>query len=274
MSDQMTVLEVRNLVKTYSTGVRALDGLSFSVRRGIIFGFIGLNGAGKSSTIRIIAGLSRQDEGTIRVFGEEVTPRDEEYKRRVGFVLDEPLYFDWMAAGSYLHFVGVLEGLQDDEAWKRADELLDFLDLGGKGDDPIATFSTGMKKKVSLAAAIIHKPALIVLDEPLEGVDALAAAGIKSTLAVLAAAGSTVVITSHVLDTIERLCSEIGIIHAGKLLLQGPTDQIHTMAVERSLGVPATTLEELFVGLVSGPSITKTIPFLSNDSPLDHRSSG
>ncbi|MGA2624563.1 MAG: ABC transporter ATP-binding protein [Bacteroidota bacterium] len=251
MQQDVNILEFENLIKTYESGVRAVDGLTLSVPRGSIFGFIGLNGAGKTSTIRILAGLSQKDSGGVRFLGKEITRREFAYKQEIGFVLDEPLYFEWMSAREYLEFVGTMYNLPSQDAARRGEELLEFFDLHEKQDDPIKTFSTGMKKKISLAAAIIHKPKLVVLDEPLEGIDALAASAVKESLAFMASQGTSIFITSHVLDTVERFCTEVAIIHRGKILLQCPTTDIRSKTMGRMSDQTYASLEELFVDLVS-----------------------
>jgi ABC-2 type transport system ATP-binding protein len=262
MSGKVTILELDGLEKTFVNGHRALDRLSLTVSAGAIYGFIGLNGAGKTTTIRIIAGLSEPDGGSVSIFGRRIERRDQWHKGRIGFVLDEPLYFPWMTAREYLHFVGTMYGLAPEESTSRSEELLDFLDLAARAEDTIETYSTGMKKKVSLAAAIIHKPDLVVLDEPLEGIDALSANAIKETLSMMASRGTSVFITSHVLDTIERLCTEIAIVHKGRILLQSTTEEIHERAREivgdRTFG----SLEELFLDLVSDRLKKKHLSYL------------
>lgn len=252
MQDSLNILEIDDLEKTYDSGQRAIDGLSLRVPRGSIFGFLGLNGAGKTSTIRIVAGLSEKDRGIIRLFGSEPEHKNESFKRRIGFVLDEPLYFDWMSAGAYLEFVGVMYGLSAADVSLRSKELLAFFDLTAMGEEPISSYSTGMKKKVSLAAAIIHKPELIILDEPLEGIDALAANAIKETLTYMASKGTTIFITSHVLDTIERFCTDLAIIHKGKTILQCRTNEIRSRAKNALAQSSYASLEELFVDLLAG----------------------
>ncbi len=251
MAEGMNILEFRNVTKRYDTGVCALDGLTFAVPEGAIFGYIGLSGAGKTTTIRLLAGFLGNDSGDIRVFGRPLDPGAPDYKRSVGFVLDEPLYFEWMSAEEYLHFVGRMYGLESSEIGRRVPELLTFFDLEDRGEAPIETYSTGMKKKVSLAAAIIHKPRLVVLDEPLEGIDAVAASAIKETLALMASRGTTILITSHVLDTIERFCTEIAIVHHGTIVLQCRTSEIRTRARRSLPDRTFESLEELFVETVS-----------------------
>lgn len=262
MLDVVNILEVENLGKTFESGHKALDGLSLTVRKGTIFGFLGLNGAGKTTTIRILAGLNSKDSGAVRLFGKEISEHDYNHKQRVGFVLDEPLYFDWMSAGEYLRFVGTMYDLPSNVIDQRIRELLEFFDLTTKADDSIESFSTGMKKKVSLAAAIIHKPELIVLDEPLEGIDALAASSIKETLRMMSEQGTTIFITSHVLDTVEKFCDEIAIIHQGRSLLQCMTSEIRSKAKGELGNSTYASLEELFVDLVSDKVKKKHLSWL------------
>jgi ABC-2 type transport system ATP-binding protein len=256
------ILRIDSLVKVFENGLRAVDGLSLRVRKGSIFGFIGLNGAGKTTTIRILAGLLGKDRGTIEVFGKTFNPADPSTKAAMGFVLDQPLYFEWMEGERYLRFVGEMYGLHPDSAASRASELLDFLDMADKRNETIGTYSTGTKKKISLAAAMIHTPGFIVLDEPLEGIDALAASSIKETLTMAASRGTTILITSHVLDTVERFCSDVAIVHAGKTVLQCRTEEIRSLARGKIAGHGAGSLEDLFLELVSDRTRQKHLSFL------------
>ena len=258
----MNAVEFDRVAKAYEGGVRALDGLTLAVPDTSIFGFIGLNGAGKTTAIRMIAGLLAPDSGTLRVFGKEIGGRERSYKGEIGFVLDEPLFFDWMSGREYLGFAGSMYGIAPADVRERSEELLVYFDLAGKGGEPIRTYSTGMKKKISLAAAVIHRPRLIVLDEPLEGIDALAASTIKETLALLAARGATILITSHVLDTVEKLCGEVAIIHRGSILLQCRTADIRTSAHRTLADATYSSLEELFVDLVSDKMKKKHLSWL------------
>jgi ABC-2 type transport system ATP-binding protein len=262
MPDPINILQIHNLHKTFESGHRALAGLSLVLPRGSIFGFIGLNGAGKTTTIRCIAGLLHFDAGEIFFAEKLIEQGNSEYKREIGFVLDEPLYFDWMDAVEYLTLVGALYGVPHTDVEYRTAELLEFLDLTEKAHEPIRLYSTGMKKKISLAAAIIHRPRLVVLDEPLEGIDALAASGIKETLSLMASRGSTVFITSHVLDTVERFCTDIAIIHRGSILLQSKTDQIHERAQRLVKSEGIQSLEDLFVELVSDKVKRKPLSYV------------
>ena len=250
MDERNSILEIKGLGKTFESGTTVLDSLDLSVQSGAIYGFLGLNGAGKTTTIRIIAGLLRADEGSVSLFGSPWTGTDSAVKSRLGFVLDEPLYFDWLSAREYLEWNGRMYGLPEEESHTRAAELLDFLDLPEVDTQQIKTFSTGMKKKISLAAAIIHKPSLVILDEPFEGIDPLAARDIRDTLTLMASKGSTVLITSHILDTVERLCSHIGILHNGRMLLECRMDEYRDHAEQMLRHSATQSLMDLFVELV------------------------
>jgi ABC-2 type transport system ATP-binding protein len=248
--------------KSYEDGHRALSGLSLTVPRGSIMGFVGLNGAGKSTTIRLLAGLEQADEGQVTVLGQPAMSRLPETARRIGFVLDDPFYFDWLSAREYCIWSGQMYGLAHDESQRRTGELLDLLDLPMDEDKLIGTYSTGMKKKTSLAAALVHAPSLLILDEPLEAVDAVAARTIKSILTDFAARGSTVFITSHALDTVERFCSDVCIIHEGRIIVQSPMAQLAD-AVRPLLGSdPGQTLEENFVSLVAPAATRKHLSYV------------
>jgi ABC-2 type transport system ATP-binding protein len=250
MDERSTILEIKGLAKAFESGTTVLDSLDLSVQAGAIYGFLGLNGAGKTTSIRIIAGLLRADTGSVDLFGAPWTGIDPAVKSRLGFVLDEPLYFDWLSAREYLEWNGRMYGLSAHESRTRTAELLVFLDLPETDTQQIKTFSTGMKKKTSLAAAIIHKPSLVILDEPFEGIDPLAARDIRDTLKLMASKGSTVLITSHILDTVERLCSHIGILHNGRMILECRMDEYRDHAEQMLRHSETESLMDLFVGLV------------------------
>ncbi|HLB01372.1 MAG TPA: ABC transporter ATP-binding protein [Bacteroidota bacterium] len=248
MDKNENVIEFLNVRKRYGDGPVVLDGLSLAVGPGRISGLIGLNGAGKTTIIRIMAGLTRGDSGDTMLFGRRVTPGSDEIQSRIGYVLDQPMYFDWMGAEEYLRFVAGMYELPAPLADERIAEILDVFALAETRDMPIAAFSTGMKKKISLAAAIIHHPRLLVLDEPFDGLDAVVAHSIKGILAQMAAGGTTVFVTSHALETIEKLCDSVAVIHGGKIVMRCEMKDVREKAVE-VLG-SSRSLEELFVGLV------------------------
>ena len=258
----MNALELQGLTKTYNHSVKALDNLTLKVRPSVIFGFLGLNGAGKTTTINILAGFVKKDEGEIRLFGNAIRDDDYEYKRDLGFVLDRPLYFEQMTGREYLEFVGSMYDVSPRSLGGRIEELLEFLDLLERAADPIGTYSTGMKKKISLAAAIIHKPRLVILDEPLEGIDVLSAREIQDLLKLMAKRGTTIFMTSHVLDTVERLCDEIAIIDHGRLILQCEREKVRGMVKHMIQKEHVSNLEQLFVGLVGRKAKKSTLSWL------------
>lgn len=255
----MTALELHGLTKVYNHTLRALDELTLKVPSSVIFGFLGLNGAGKTTTINILAGFVKRDDGEVRLFGNEIHDGDYEYKRELGFVLDRPLYFEKMTGREYLEFVGSMYDVPMHIADGRIDELLEFLDLQERGSDLIGTYSTGMKKKISLAAAIIHKPKLIILDEPLEGIDALSANEIKDLLKLMAKRGTTIFMTSHVLDTVEKICDEVAIIDHGRLVLQCEREKVRGLVKHVIQEEHISSLENLFIGLVGRKGKKKTL---------------
>jgi ABC-2 type transport system ATP-binding protein len=258
----MNALELHSLRKTYDHTVKALDRLSLKVPQGVIFGFLGRNGAGKTTTINILAGFLKKDGGTIRLFGKELREDEYDYKRELGFVLDRPLYFEQMTGREYLEFVGEMYEVPRGALMCRVEELLEFLELQEKASDLIGTYSTGMKKKISLAAAIIHKPRLVILDEPLEGIDALSASEIKELLKLMARLGTTVFMTSHVLDTVERICDELAIIDRGKLVLQCEREKVREMVKHFIQTEHASSIEQLFLGLVGRKKKRDTLSWL------------
>lgn len=262
----MNALELHDLDKTYKRKTVALDHLNLKVPSGRIFGLLGPNGAGKSTAINILAGLVRRNGGEVLVLGDPIGDFDYEYKRDVGFVLEKPHYIEKLTVKEYLEFAAVMYDIEEAEARARAAELIEFFDLGEKRDQWIETYSTGMKKKVSLAAALIHHPRLLVLDEPLEGIDPVSARVIKENLRAMAERGITILITSHVLDTIEKLCDEIAIINHGKRVLQSTTENLRTRIKDELTGETFESLEDIFIETVGGDGDdTRTLSWLDED---------
>lgn len=244
----MTALAVDGLVKAYPGTSRILDGVSFDLPEGSITALLGLNGCGKTTTIKAILGLTSLESGTISILGTRVTPSSSEYKRHIGAVLDDPLYFDWLSARDSIRLHARLRRLPERVAAERTAELLDFFSLADVQHEPIRTYSSGMKKKVSVATAVIHRPSILILDEPFEGIDPLAADDILVMLRLMATGGTAILITSHIFDTVQRLCSRFEILHGGKISLSCSAEEISARAMH--LG-EATGLSEVFFDLVS-----------------------
>ncbi len=204
------------------SGKTAVDQVDLEVLSGTFYGFLGPNGAGKSTTIKMLTGLLQPSSGLVEVLGKNMLdPKQSlEVKRSIGVIPENLALFDHLTAMEYLTFVGRIHGLDRDTIRSRSSELLTLLDLE---DDPRKVsmdFSHGMRKKLSLAAALIHRPQLLFLDEPFEGVDAVASRTIRELLLQFTSSGGTVFLTSHVLEIVERLCSHVGIIVSGKLVVQ------------------------------------------------------
>ena len=199
----------------------AVDEVNLTVAAGQFFGFLGPNGAGKSTTIKMLTGLLAPTSGSIRILGEDLSEKSAEIKRQIGVVPEGMALFTRLTANEYLYFVGRMYGLDKATTLDRTRELLEFMNLADEPKKLIADFSHGMKKKLALAAAVIHGPKVLFLDEPFEGVDAVAAGTLKTMLQRMIARGATVFLTSHVLEIVERLCTHVAIIHKGKLVAQG-----------------------------------------------------
>jgi ABC-2 type transport system ATP-binding protein len=204
----------------------AVRDVALRVEAGQFYGFLGPNGAGKSTTIKMLTGLLAPTSGTIRILGVDLTSNSAELKRQIGVVPEGMALFGRLTAREYLRFVGRMYGLDRDTTGERTEELLDFMNLAGEDKKLVTDFSHGMQKKLALAAAVIHGPRVLFLDEPFEGVDAVAAGTLKSMLQRMTARGVTIFLTSHVLEIVERLCDHIGIIHRGELVAQGSLEEL------------------------------------------------
>jgi len=235
-------LEIRGLGKRFGTHV-ALDGLDLTVPRGEFHALLGPNGAGKTTTLRIVAGLTRADEGTVRVMGHEIGEDPLAAKRVLAFLPDEPLLYGKLRPLEYLEFVAGLWRLDGRLAQARANELLETLGLGDKRRELVEAFSRGMRQKLALAGALIHDPAVMLLDEPLTGLDAAAARQVKDILLDRVRAGCTVILTTHILEVAERLAERISIVSGGRIAAQG------TMAELRERAGRGETLEDVFLAL-------------------------
>jgi ABC-2 type transport system ATP-binding protein len=231
----------------------AVDDLSFSVAPGQFFGFLGPNGAGKSTTIKMLTGLLEPTSGRMEILGRSFTSSSLDLKRQIGVVPEGMALLGRLTAAEYLRFVGRMYGLDRETTNRRTEELLDFMSLANEPKKLVTDFSHGMQKKLALAAAVIHGPKVLFLDEPFEGVDAVAAGTLKSMLQGMIHRGATIFLTSHVLEIVERLCSHIAIIYKGRLVANGSLEELRS-GVASTLPGSATeerlTLEEIFLNTV------------------------
>jgi len=244
-------LEARGLRRTFGT-LAAVDNVDLTVERQQFYGFLGPNGAGKSTTIKMLTGLLRPTGGEIRILGLKLEKNSVEVKRRIGVVPEGLALFERLTGAQLLSFVGRMYGLDRVTAAQRTAELLEFMDLTDSADKLVADYSHGMKKKTALAAAVIHRPEFLFLDEPFEGVDAIASTTLKRLLHRFIERGGTVFLTSHVLEVVERLCTHIGIIQNGRLVASGSLDDLRAGVRIAGHDQSPLTLEEIFLEVVGG----------------------
>jgi ABC-2 type transport system ATP-binding protein len=243
-------VETHGLTREFG-GFVAVDGIDLAVPAGSFYGFLGPNGAGKSTTIKCLTGLLRPTNGTMRILGLDPTVDSVQVKRRIGVVPEDLALFDRLTAQETLSFVAEVHGLDDGTTAARSSDLLQLMDLQSASNTLVTDFSHGMRKKLSLAAALLPAPRLLFLDEPFEGIDAVASRQIKDLLQSFVSRGGTIFLTSHILEIVERLSTHIGVIARGRLVAQGQIDELRSGA-----GV-GRTLEELFIELVGGEGRTQ-----------------
>lgn len=238
-------VETHGLTRDFGS-FRAVDGIDLAVPAGSFYGFLGPNGAGKSTTIKCLTGLLRPSSGSMRILGADPIAEAVSVKKRIGVVPEDLALFDRLTALETLTFVAQVHGIDPVTTKQRSADLLELMDLKGAGSTLVTDFSHGMRKKLSLAAALLPAPRLLFLDEPFEGIDAVASRQIKDLLQSFVTRGGTIFLTSHILEIVERLCTHIGVIAKGKLVAQGSIDEL------RAGGDRGQTLEELFIHLVGG----------------------
>ena len=235
-------LVIRGLNKTFRTP--AVDNLDLTVRSGELYALLGPNGAGKTTTLRMVAGLLKPDTGSIRVFGVDALADPTAAKQLIAWAPDEPMLYDRLTPLEYLEFVAGLWGVEAATASDRSEELLRMLGLWDERGRRCEGFSRGMKQKTALAGALIHDPKLLILDEPLTGLDAGAARQVKDLLSARTRSGATVILTTHILEVAERMADRIGIIQHGQLLTEGRLEDLRAQAGDRD-----ASLEDLFLDL-------------------------
>ena len=242
-------LRLRGLKKSFA-GKPAVVGLDLKVEAGEFYALLGPNGAGKTTTLRIVAGLLQPDDGEIDVFRVDARRQPIEAKRIIAWLPDEPMLYDKLDPLEYLEFVAGLWSVESKRAQELAEELLETLGLWEHRRERCEGFSRGMKQKVALAGALVHEPKLLMLDEPLTGLDAAVARQVKDLLAARVKAGATIILTTHILEVAERLAGRIGIIQRGRLIAEGTLDGLRAAAGAR-LGGESASLEDLFLDLTS-----------------------
>ena len=245
MMESSVLIETSHLVKKYGDKL-AVNDVSFQVQGGEIFGFLGPNGAGKTTTLKMIVGLLRPSDGVVKVGGFDVVAQPLQAKAACGYVPDEPNLYGKLTGRELLRFVGDLYGLDRAQAARRSEELLRLFNLDEAADETTDSYSHGMKQKTSLAAALVHDPRVLILDEPTVGLDPKSARLIKDILRQMADRGSAVMLSTHILEIAQNMCDRIGIINKGKLIAIGTMDEL------RQLGQGENSLEDIFLSLTGG----------------------
>ncbi|MCC8978818.1 ABC transporter ATP-binding protein [Bradyrhizobium acaciae] len=243
MTSELSALAVRGLSKRFDRP--AVDALDLTVRVGEFYALLGPNGAGKTTTLRMVAGLLRPDAGSVSILGIDALADPVSAKQIMAWVSDEPMIYDKLTPLEYLEFVAGLWGIDPRTSEKSARDLLASLGLEPHFNERCEGFSKGMRQKVALAGALVHDPRLIILDEPLTGLDALSARHVKGLLQERVRAGCTVIMTTHILEVAERMADRIGVIAAGRLIAEGTLSELRAQN-----GRNDTTLEDMFIALV------------------------
>jgi ABC-2 type transport system ATP-binding protein len=239
------LIEASELTKQFGS-VQALTGLSFHVMPGEIYGLLGPNGAGKTTTIKVITGLVEPTSGWVKVRGFDPLKHPIEVKSRIGYVAEKPILYDSLSSRDFLEFVASIRKLDQNAANRMVTQLADAFDMAKYFDAPIATLSMGMKQKVALIASLVHQPPVLLLDEPLSGIDAKSSRIVKELLSLHTQKGGAVLFSTHIMEVAEHLCTRIGIIYQGKVIAEGTLDQLKSKTGSRS-----ETLEEVFLKLTN-----------------------
>lgn len=245
------MIRTNNLTKQFRN-ILAVDSLSLTIESRTFFGFVGPNGAGKSTTVGLLTGMLRPTSGSIQILRFDLSTDPIEVKKRIGVMPEHLALFDQLTGEEHLTFVGKIYGLHKTDIEERREELLSIFDLESAAHRLIHEYSAGMKKKLAFAAAILHDPKILFLDEPFENVDPISRKKMKEILTAMRNKGVTVFLTSHALETVESLCDEVAIINKGKLVFQAKTEDIRRKIKDEVSQVTYQSLEEIFIDIVSG----------------------
>lgn len=247
------MLELTGVTKKYG-GFTAVRNLSLSVPRGRIFGFLGPNGAGKTTTIRMVSGVLLPSAGRIRIGGDDLLEEPEKAKSRIGYIPDRPYLYEKLTGGEFLRFVAGLWGRDGRESEERAGRLMELFSLSEWENELVESYSHGMRQKLLISSALIHQPELIVVDEPMVGLDPKAARILKDLFRTYADRGGTVFLSSHTLEVVEVLCDVLAIIHEGSVIAEGTMDDLRTQAEAGEVG-----LEEIFLKVTGGAEVADMV---------------
>ncbi|MEM2661301.1 MAG: ABC transporter ATP-binding protein [Nitrososphaeria archaeon] len=256
MLSYLTSVKLVNVSKHYGD-ITAVENLNLEIRKGEIFGLLGPNGSGKSTTIKIILGLVKPDSGYVNVLGINVEENPIEVRKRIGYVPESPKIYEFLTGIEFLDFTGDVYGISPDEKKRKISQFIKALDLEGREGDLISSYSEGMKQKIVIISALMHKPELLLLDEPLSGLDPKSARIIKDLLRELSSQGVTTIMSTHILEIAQAMCDRIGIIYRGKLLALGTMDELRQKAK-----MPKSGLEDIFLKLTGTEDIRPVVEAL------------
>jgi len=251
---------LRGLTKVYG-GRMVVAAIDLDIPRGSFFGLVGPNGAGKSTTLKMCTTLVRPDGGGVWIDGQPAWVDVDAIKRVIGVLPDDVLLFERLTGRESLVYQGLFRGFDEATTLQRTGELLDAFGLTADADRLVIDYSTGMRKKLGIALALLHAPSVVFLDEPFESVDPVSAAHITAVLQGFCRRGGTVVLSSHVMDTVEKLCDQLAVIHEGRVIASGATDEVRA----------GRSLQDVFVELVGGNSATGELDWLQSDRPIEGR---
>jgi ABC-2 type transport system ATP-binding protein len=244
-----------NLEKRYGHLV-AIKNLNLHIEQGEFFGFLGPNGAGKTTTIKILVGLLKPSAGSATIAGYDIQRAPQEAKRQIGFIPDRPFLYEKLSGREFLRFVADLHGLDERQARMRSEEFLDLFELAARGDELIESYSHGMCQKLIMCAALLHQPRVLVVDEPMVGLDPKGARLVKRLLRGLCDRGTTIFMSTHTLEVAEQMCDRIGIVQAGELVALGTKEELQQLVQS-----DVSRLEDIFLQLTGGTDMQETIPF-------------
>ena len=243
VTNNAPAVELKNVTKRYNELV-AVNNLTLAIEQGEIFGLLGPNGSGKSTTLKMLLGLVQPEEGNVTVLGIDAKKDQVAIKKQVGYAPESPHLYEFLTGIEFLDFIGDIYGMQTDEKRSRITEYIKALELEGREGDMISSYSEGMKQKIALIAAFLHKPKLLILDEPLNALDPRSARLVKDFLQKLKLQGVTSIMSTHILEIAQALCDRIGIMYQGRLLALGNMEELRKMA-----SMPDSGLEDIFLKL-------------------------
>lgn len=249
-------MEVESVSKSFGS-IKAIRNVSLAIKEGEILGLLGPNGSGKSTTMKIILGIQKPDSGLVKVYDLNVGERPVEAKMKIGYVPEIPYLYDYLTAAEYLDFVGVSYGIEPEIRQQRVDELLQALHMEKHVNEVMSGFSQGMKQKISIVAALIHRPRILILDEPLNGLDPRSARIVKELLHRLAREGVAILFSTHVLEIAEAICHRVTIMNEGSVLAEGSVQELRSLA-----GLSSSNLEAVFLKLTGGEDTAKIVEAL------------